>query len=305
MHKIFKQKITQIIASWSDYLSAIKRYSNHTVQAYQRDLEQFLEFYAKYEGRQLVAHDMVQLNYATVRAFLAELDNQGLAATSRSRKLSALKNFLEYLENETATAIAVAKLIKHPKLPKALPKAINIAETFKLLDNFAEQAKNWEEWRDYTIILLIYATGLRISEVLSLSRSSLAEHHLRVVGKGNKERDVPLLPKISQALKRYLKEQPYSLALEQPFFLSKTGKQLTARVVQKKLENMRKQLLLPDYLTPHALRHSFATHLLGSGANLREIQELLGHENLATTERYTKVTKSELIAKYRTHHPRG
>jgi len=297
--------LVEVISDWNQYLANVKKYSDHTTESYFSDLKFFLEFLFEYESERISLEYFRSLNLDVIRSFLAKRARENIGASSRSREISSIKSFLDFLEREYSFNLPVIEQISHPKLDKALPKAVSLNDIKRIIADLENQVDSWADYRDYVIILLIYTTGLRISEVLSLTKQNLTKEYLVVMGKGNKERYVPLLQEAYQALLIYFKLLPYPVDEDECFFKGVRGGDLSPRIVQRRLHKIRLHLSLPDFATPHALRHSFATHLLEGGANLREIQEILGHESLSTTERYTKVTKEHLLAKYKNFHPRS
>lgn len=298
-------KLVKLYQEWSEWLSNIKRYSINTNIAYLSDLTVFMNFLCHYQGEIVTKDNIINLEIDTIRAFLSARDNKEISNISRAREISAIKNFLNFLITEHNHTIKVVSHITYPKLGKYLPKAIDYKQIIAMLERVRGDQQDWVEYRDYLIILIIYSTGLRISEVLSIKLQSITKDFIKVTGKGKKERYIPLLDKIYQEIITYIKLQPFVLDKSTEIFKGVKGGKLNPRIIQRKLKNIREELCLPDYTTPHAIRHSFATHLLNGGANLREIQELLGHENLSTTERYTKVSKENLLKKHQTFHPRS
>lgn len=291
---------------WSDWLSNIKQYSIKTNNAYLSDVKIFMGFLCQYQAGIITKDHIVNLDITVIRSFLSNRVVEGVGSTSRAREISSIKSFFNFLVARHQYTIKVLTHITYPKLGKYLPKAISYKEVIKILDQVQGAEKNdWVGNRDHLVILIMYTTGLRISEVLSIKKNSIQKDSILVEGKGKKERYVPLLDDTYQKIMSYLKLQPFNIGKAEKIFKGVKGKDLSPRIIQKKVKDLREQLCLPDYTTPHAIRHSFATHLLNEGANLREIQELLGHENLATTQRYTKVTQEMLFNKYQKFHPRS
>lgn len=294
---------------WLRWLGEERRLSPHTLDAYRGDLGAFLRFLETHLGQQPTLADITALRQADMRAWLAERHRAGFAKSSSGRSLSAVRSFLRWLSRHgRADATALAGL-RGPRAPRALPKAISIDETHDLADAIeVAQAKPWIAARDLALLLLLYGCGLRIGEALALTRrqAPTAEaESLRVIGKGRKERLVPVLPAVAQAISDYLSLCPHRLEPDGPLFRGARGGALSARILQRGLERLRLGLGLPDWTTPHALRHSFATHLLAGGGDLRTIQELLGHASLSTTQRYTAVDAARLTAVHRAAHPRA
>lgn len=243
----------------------------------------------------------------TLRAWIARRAGRGMEARSSARALSMLRNFYLYLRKTHGIENAAAREYTLRTRPDPKPKPLTVEQALRLIaEANALAGEDWVILRDKAILLLMYGAGLRISEVLSLSEDSMMEkgRKLRVTGKGSKERELPLLPEVARALDEYLGACPY-IELGETLFYGVQGKPLNPGVFQKRLRELRNLLNLPDTLTPHALRHSFATHLLAGGAGLRDIQELLGHENLSTTQRYTGVDAARLMRSYASAHPRS
>ncbi|OFW99662.1 MAG: hypothetical protein A3J37_07625 [Alphaproteobacteria bacterium RIFCSPHIGHO2_12_FULL_45_9] len=222
----------------------------------------------------------------------------------RARSLSGVKNFLHWLDKQGIMHNAAITLVRTPKLPHKLPRPMEQVQAFRLI--FDDVADDWVSLRDRALFTLLYACGLRINEALGLNIADLPrDGYVRVMGKGGKERQVPTLPIVMESLAAYRAKCPYAEISTRPLFMGERGKRLNQGIAQKAMRDLRGLLNLPDTATPHALRHSFATHLLENGANLREIQELLGHSSLSTTQRYTEVNAEELIRIYKSAHPRS
>ena len=294
---------------WTRWLAEERRLSPHTLDAYRTDLGAFLQFLTGHLGGPPGFAEIGALRQADLRAWLAQRHHEGLAKSSTARALSAVRNFLKWLSRGGhADATALAGL-RGPKAPRALPKAIAAEEAEELAAAVEDaQAEPWVAARDLALLLLLYGCGLRIGEALSLKRREAPlpkVESLRVTGKGGKERVVPVLPAVGEAVAHYLALLPHALDPEGPLFLGRRGKALSPRILQRSLKSLRLRLGLPDWTTPHALRHSFATHLLAAGGDLRSIQELLGHASLTTTQRYTGVDAARLASVYRSAHPRA
>ncbi len=301
--------LAQAACLWSRWLGEERRLSPHTLIAYRIDLDAFLGFLTGHLGESPGLAQIAALRPADLRAWLAERTLRGLAKSSSGRALSAVRNFLKWLSrNGFADTTALAGL-RNPSAPRPLPKAIGVEEAAELAAAVEEgPAEAWIGARDLALLLLLYGCGLRIGEALSLTRRDAplpGTEVLRVLGKGRKERLVPVLPAVAQAVADYMALCPYALAPEGPLFLGARGKRLSPRILQRSLQALRMRLGLPGWTSPHALRHSFATHLLAGGGDLRTIQELLGHASLSTTQRYTGVDAARLAAVYRTAHPRA
>lgn len=296
------------IAAWQAWLDAERRASPHTVAAYGRDLAAFLDFLTGHRGDLPDLPALDGLATADFRAFLASRAAEELKRSSTARALSVLRSFFRFLDRHDLVHNPALAAIRTPKLPKPVPKALTPAEADAALegiDMFASEP--WLGRRDIAVLTLLYGCGLRISEALGLSRAAapVAPGALVVTGKGSKQRVVPVLPAVAEAVRAYLTACPYTLAPEGPLFVGARGGPLNPRLVQRQMARLRARLGLSDGATPHALRHSFATHLLAGGGDLRAIQELLGHASLSTTQRYTAVDATRLAAVYDKAHPRA
>ncbi|MDR3475959.1 MAG: tyrosine recombinase XerC [Devosia sp.] len=294
------------LAGWQRDLGAVRRLAPNTLEAYGRDLGQFLGFLAGHTGGPVTLATLKELRAADIRAFLATRRGDNVTSRSLARALSAMKSFFRYLEREGLVSTEAFNVIRTPKLPRPLPKALTVAEAKATLTTTAEMEETpWIAARDIAVLSLCYGAGLRISEALSLSRADLEGAALRVTGKGGKTRLVPLIAAVHEAIAAYLKLCPFPLTPAMPIFRGAKGGVLSPRLIQLRVAQLRSALGLPPSATPHALRHSFATHLLGRGGDLRAIQELLGHASLSTTQIYTAVDTDRLLAVYRAAHPRG
>jgi integrase/recombinase XerC len=300
--------------AWRDWLKSERRLAGHTLVAYEHDVAAFLGFMTGYLGGPLSLEALARLKPAEFRAWLAERARQGLARTSTARAFSSVRSFFAFLDKRGLAHNSSIGAIQTPKLPRSVPKALSERDMDELLDAASEQERAaWIDLRDGAILLLLYGAGLRIGEALGLTKSMVegllkaSQDTLSVTGKGNKMRLVPLLPQVLEALKAYREACPYAAALgpRDAFFVGARGGPLDPAIVQKRVRDIRRALGLADSVTPHALRHSFATHLLGAGGDLRTIQELLGHASLSTTQRYTDVDSARLTAVYRAAHPRA
>jgi integrase/recombinase XerC len=297
-------KLRNLLILWQRQLFEIQKYSEKTVVSYAFDVSDFLAFLTKYLAKTIEIQDLKELSVDSLRAFLASSKQKKLSAVTRARKLSALKSFYQVLEQNLKIKNLAFAEINYPKIPKSLPKSLELAEITRL---FAE-LKQYDDWvgcRDYVIILLFYSTGLRISEVLALTESDINSEFIMVKGKGKKQRYVPLLDNIYAEIRKYIRILPYNIKRTEKIFKGVKGGDLNPRIIQRKIENLKYKLQLDATATPHSLRHSFASHLLANGVNLREIQEMLGHESLTTTERYTKINKEKLFMNYHNLHLRS
>lgn len=299
--------LLRLVQQWHAHLANIKHVSAHTLKAYQTDLFSFLEFLAEYEGAELGISSLKKIDLKTMRSWLAWRNRNELSAASTARALATIRNFFRYIDKHHGIENATIFQVRTPKVGKSIPKALDSQQALETIEAAAElSATPWIAARDTALITLIYGCGLRSAEALGLTYSQRPQNDtLRIKGKGNKEREVPVLPQVHQALKQYLTLCPYAFNKDTPLFLGARGEQLNDRLLRKLMQQVRGYLGLPSTASPHALRHSFATHLLAGGGDLRTIQELLGHANLSTTERYTKVDSKRLMEVYQRTHPRG
>lgn len=294
------REIKQLIAQWQSWLLNERRYSPHTLDAYSRDLSGFFDFAAEHLGKVPETADLAKLEVRDFRAYLSQRAARHIDKSSLARELSTLKNFFKWLARYDILRNPALSVIRTPRRAKVLPKALEVNDTFNVIDEAQNLASNsWQGLRDMAIFTLLYGCGLRISEALSLNVGDIGNNDfLHIKGKGNKERIVPLLPVVVENINKYLAECPYQPKQGEPLFLGARGDRLVPRIIQRQMQKIRAYLGLPDNLTPHALRHSFATHLLAEGTDLRSIQELLGHASLTTTQRYTDVQIETLKKEY-------
>jgi integrase/recombinase XerC len=294
------------IAGWLRDLGAVRRLAAKTLEAYRRDLGQFVTFLAGHTGGAVSLATLGEMRAADLRAFMAFRRQDGVEARSLARALSAIKSFFRYLEREGLLSTEALNTVRTPKTRKSLPKALTVMEAKATITTTSElEDRPWVAARDMAVLSLCYGAGLRISEALSLSRADLEGPTLRVTGKGGKTRLVPLIDPVRQSIDAYVKLCPFPLTPSQPLFRGVKGGVLSPRLIQLRVAQLRGALGLPPSATPHALRHSFATHLLGRGGDLRAIQELLGHASLSTTQIYTAVDTERLLDAYRAAHPRS
>lgn len=301
-----QKNFSQIIEEWYHWLKFEKRLAAHTFTAYTRDLHTFLNFLQAYVGEEPSVALFEQSTPRMYRAWLAHLHQQGLARSSITRALSVMRSFLNFLSRNNYISSCAFSAVQSPKLPQSVPRALSQSDMRLLLDSCKNlHDSQWLGLRDLALFSLLYGAGLRISEALQLDQKSLeTEGGLHIKGKGNKERIIPILPLVCDRLKDYLKSLPFALSSDDPLFLGAKGKRLSVGVAERAMRNLRRNIGLPESVTPHALRHSFATHLLEEGSNLRIIQELLGHSSLSTTQRYTQADQKHLMAVYKEAHPR-
>lgn len=292
-----------LIRDWDAHLAHEKRRSEHTRRAYIATAERFCAFLASHHGGAVDAHMLKSLTANDLRAYLAARRADGLGNTSAARELSALRAFLRFNGGSGASV----PQLRGPRVKKGLPRPVAPAEAMQLAQDVEDNAREaWVGARDFALLLLLYGAGLRIGEALSLTGAVLPlDNVLRVTGKRNKTRIVPVLPAVAAAVTRYVAACPWPISKDTPVFLGVRGRPLQPGVVRAAVRSARRALGLPERTTPHALRHSFATHLLAAGADLRSLQELLGHASLASTQVYTAVDAAHLLDVYRNAHPRA
>ena len=308
----FDPEMAAAIGEWQAWLADERRASPHTLSAYLSDLAAFLEFLTDHLGGSPSLADLSTLRTTDFRSWLASRQRDGMAATSTARALSTVRSFFKRLERRELARNPALRVLRTPKLPQALPKPLSEASARDAMEAAGSAAKEpWIAKRDAALLMLLYGGGLRIGEALGLNQRDAppsgknATIVMTILGKGRKERLVPVLPIIAEAIADYRAACPFALQAGDALFVGARGKRLAAGVVQKEMRLIRANLGLPDTATPHALRHSFATHLLGNGGDLRTIQELLGHASLSTTQRYTAVDSAKLLDVYRNAHPRA
>ncbi len=299
--------LCKIIQQWFAWMESERRFSGESLDRYRRDIGYFFEFQQKHLGKTLDLHCLLALDAADFRAFLADRHADDFAKASIARILSTIRAFYRYLSKKNLGQNAAISIIRAPKLPKHLPRAISLEEASLVInrDNGLSDIK-WIQSRNVAIFILLYGAGLRVGEVVALNRDAVPMPDiLTITGKGKKQRQVPILPEIQQAMRDYIRDCPHSGGKDTPLFVGVKGKRLNRAHVANLLQKLRIELGLPNHTTPHALRHSFATHLLNNGADLRVIQELLGHSNLSTTQRYAKIEFQKMMDVHNNAHPRA
>jgi integrase/recombinase XerC len=299
--------LLQAIEEWGAWLAHERRASKHTLAAYARDLAAFLDFAAEHAGGEPSLSTLAGMQPADFRSWLARRAGERFAKSSTARALSALRSFFRFLDRTERVKTAALGAIRAPKVPRLVPRPLAPEDALAVVaEADDENIAPWVAKRDAALMLLLYGAGLRIGEALGLSqREAPKGETLTVTGKGNKQRVVPILPVIRDAIAEYRAACPFDPQPDSPLFLGARGMRLNPGVVQRRMRTLRATLGLPETATPHALRHSFATHLLEGGGDLRTIQELLGHASLSTTQRYTGVDAARLIAVYDKAHPRA
>lgn len=295
------------VKAWQNWLADERRLSPHTLDAYSRDVAAFLSFLTPHLGQLVDFSALAALQPADLRAYLAHRHREGLAKSSQSRALSALKSLFRFFERRGLLHNPVLTVIRAPRQLKSLPKPLAADEALETLDAAAMlQSQPWMAARDVALFTLLYGCGLRLGEALSLTRGEAPNGNaMMITGKGRKQRLVPLLPAVVAAVADYVAQCPFQGDSAAPLFVGARGGPLNPGVVQRQMRRLRALLGLPDSATPHALRHSFATHLLAGGGDLRTIQELLGHASLSTTQRYIAIDAVGLSAVYDKAHPRA
>ena len=299
--------VQDALMRWRGWLRDEKRVAANTLESYQFDLQNLFHFLTRHRGKQINLQLLAGLTLTDFRAWLAHSASENIAAASRARAVAGVRNFFRWLDRSGQLHNAAINLLKVPKTARRLPRPVteNEAQEITILAS-SSQDDSWIGLRDEALFTLLYGAGLRIGEALSLTRSDIdRSDRITVTGKGNKQRNVPLLPIVKNAVEKYLNACPYALKPDKQVFVGLRGEKLNPAVAQRSLRLLRRQMGLPDSVTPHALRHSFATHLLASGADLRSLQELLGHASLSTTQLYTKIDAQQLSNTYRAAHPRA
>ncbi|WFU81606.1 tyrosine recombinase XerC [Bradyrhizobium sp. CIAT3101] len=303
--------IAQEMTRWLAHLGAERRLSPKTLEAYGRDLRQCLDFLCSHWGERVTLERFSSLEATDVRAFMAMRRADDIAGRSLMRALAGLRSFGRFLEREGKGKVGALSAIRAPKVAKTLPKPLPMASAKRLADADERAGEDRETWilvRDAAVMALLYGSGLRISEALGLKRREVPKPGegdvLVVTGKGNKTRMVPVLQNVLALVQEYVSMCPHALPQDGPIFVGARGGPLSPRIIQLAMERLRGALGLPDSATPHALRHSFATHLLSRGGDLRAIQELLGHSSLSTTQIYTGIDSERLLEVYASAHPR-
>lgn len=298
--------VSELTDAWLASLAHERRMSPHTLRAYGDDVTRFLAFLTQYRGGRVTLAILQKLAPAELRAFLTKRRSEGLGARGIQRALAGLRSFYRYLERESLADGAAVRMVRSPKLPRTLPRPLSETDARRAIVEAEKDEKPWIAARDAALVTLLYGTGLRISEALSLKRGDVPfGESLAVLGKGQKERAVPVLAAVREAVDAYARLCPFNAGKSGALFLSRRGNPMSAREAQALMQNLRSRLGLPTSATPHALRHSFATHLLQNGGDLRAVQELLGHASLSTTQKYTEVEGSRVLAVYDAAHPRA
>ena len=310
LQEIAAPDLSECLRKWHDWLYYIRRASPHTLRAYCRDVHEFLSFARDHTGTTPSLNVISSLDIKDFRSWMAQKTMRGLSASSRARSLAGLRNFLRWADMQGYMHNPFVSTVRRPKIARRLPRPMASDRTIGMLENLRQAGEEQQDWcliRDWALFCLLYGAGLRIAEALSLSAGDwdAASEMLLVTGKGNRERRVPLLRQVREAVEAYRQECPIAETPERPLFCGVKGGRLNQNMAQKRMRQIRIAMGLPENATPHALRHSFATHLLNNGANLREIQELLGHTSLSATQIYAELDWEGMQETYRSAHPRS
>jgi len=300
------QQAHELKTAWLSALKHERRASPHTLIAYDDDVSRFLAFLQEHLGGAADARALAKLSAADIRAFITRRRAEGLGPRGVQRALAAIRGFFRYLAREGIADNAAPRAVRTPRIPRTLPRPLSVDDAARTIAEAGTRDIDWLAARDTALLTLLYGAGLRISEALALTRKDVPfGASLSIIGKGKKERVVPVLSAVRDAVADYAAKIPFTGAPDSPLFLSRRGKPMSAREAQALMQNLRGRLGLPERATPHALRHSFATHLLAGGGDLRAVQELLGHASLSTTQTYTAIDTQKLMEVYAKAHPRG
>lgn len=301
----FSGDAAEIAVRWLQSMKSERRMAAKTLEAYARDVSQFGQFLKEHLGQPATVSDLASLTVSDFRSFMAKRRKTGVESRTLVRQLSAIRSFFRFAERNAYFTNSALSALRSPKLAHSVPKPLNIQTARQVAAGdilSTDETPKWVEARDRAVLTLLYACGLRISEAIGLTLSQSKSTPLVITGKGGKARIAPVLPRVREVLDSYVALCPFPLKPGEPMFRGMRGGPLNARNIQLLIERMRGVLNLPDTATPHALRHSFATHLLGNGADLRVIQELLGHASLSSTQIYTEVDRAHLLEQYRKAH---
>lgn len=293
-------------AAWLSALEHERRASTHTLRAYGDDLERFLAFQREHLGASMDSRALARLSAADIRAFITRRRDQGLGARGVQRALAAIRSFFRFLAREGGIENAAPRAVRTPRIARSLPRPLSERDAARAIAEAGAREVEWLAARDTALLTLLYGCGLRISEALSLRRADVPlGERLTIKGKGGKHRATPVLAAVREAVDAYATGIPFAGAPDSPLFLSRRGKPMSAREAEALMQRLRGRLGLSERATPHALRHSFATHLLANGCDLRAVQELLGHASLSTTQTYTAIDAKALMEAYVRAHPRA
>ncbi|MFN7038001.1 MAG: tyrosine recombinase XerC [Alphaproteobacteria bacterium] len=299
-------ELNEFYNKWLEYLTNERKYSNHTLIAYKTDFQSFIKFFNLHSGEIVDLTNLDKIDASNLRAWLSFRKEENYTNSSSRRALSTIRSFFKYLQKNTNFSNLTIFNIKSPKLGEILPKALVEEDSLAAIQLISSISTiDWIGERDRALLMVIYGCGLRISEALAITKSQIKDNYITIKGKGKKERIVPVIELVKDSINKYLTICPYKIEDKEPIFIGAQGKPLNAGVFQRQIRRLRNSIGLREETTPHAFRHSFATHILSSGADLRSIQELLGHESLSTTQRYTKIDHTRLFEVYKSAHPRS
>lgn len=300
--------VEEALRAWLAHITDIRGQSEYTATNYAHDVRVFAGFLGAYRGEAITVSVLEKLDVTEARAWLADLAAKNIGAASRARAISAVRAFYKWLAKQKLVKNAVLQTLRLPKKPQRAPHPLTTPQVDELLDNAEILRPDWVGARDRALFMLLYGAGLRLGEALSLNGEDVAamrSHQLTVTGKGRKQRVVPMLAAVENEIQNYIRACPFEICEDEALFRGEKGGRLNPAVAERAMRAIRAALFLPGHATPHALRHSFASHLLNSGADLRTIQELLGHASLSTTQQYTKVDEESMLAVYEKAHPRA
>jgi len=302
---IYNKEISELLTDWEKYLKLQKNRSDNTIISYKNDVENFFCFMKNYNAENITTTSLASIDVKFIRGWLTKRHNDNYIASSNARALSSVKNFYKFLEKTKGIICHKIFSVKNPRKAKVLPKALSEDDAISSIKHIEEFGNlEWVELRNKALLILIYASGFRISEALSITKKHLNNlDFIKIIGKGNKERIVPWVDKARYFIEQYLSKLPYNIQDDDFLFVGRQGKPLQPAVFNRELIKLRRLYGLPEHLSAHSFRHSFASHLLENGADLRSIQELLGHRSLSTTQIYTKVTTKRLEDVYNYSHP--
>ena len=305
---IISDEVSQLYSDFLSHLVNAKNYSENTKVGYETDINDFFEFFHKFYDCQTNVETLLNITHRDLRAWLSELHDRDLQSSTVARKLSSVRSFYKWLEKYHHIKNEGVHILQTPKLKETLPKAVADVDIRTIITTVEENFDGWIKHRNIAMIMLLYGCGLRIGEALNIKFSDWENKNddaMVITGKGNKQRMISLLPIVIDSVNKYLESVPFTLEKNSFIFKGERGGDLQSQIFQKTIRNIRRMLNLDESVTPHSLRHSFATELLKAGGDLRTIQELLGHQNLSTTQRYTKVDSEYLISEFKKAHPKG
>jgi integrase/recombinase XerC len=290
-------QLDEFIEKWLEYLRHEKGYSNHTIASYNHDIIEYINFLISYNGSKPSFDEVTRIDLQTLRSYLSRRKIKNFSNSSSSRSLSGIRNFYRFIYQITNISNDAIINIKSPKKVQNIPKALSFSEVMSAINNLGTE-EGWLGIRNKALLMLLYGTGMRISEALSIRKKDIGGDYIVIKGKGSKERMIPWIEEAKNLVGQYLESLPFDVENEEPIFRGEKGGILSTGVFSRKLINLRRSLGLPEHMSAHSFRHSYATHLLENGADLRSIQELLGHSDLTSTQRYTKVNLEHLIKSY-------